>query len=294
MTRQYKRKVQVIVGGGGEGLVIEDLRVDFDIKKTAKGEPNEATVLLYNLNPANEVKVKEEYAEIAVSAGYEGAVLTIFLGQIKFATVYQEGLDRITKITAGDGEKDYRQATMNITMAAGTSDVDVVEQALASFIGGTVEGPLISVSEKQRVRGKVITGSSRTILDKVANEAGGSWSIQDGELQIVPAIETLPDEAVLITSETGMIGAAEAEEDGVKVTCLMNPALKVNAKIMLDNTAIKEASVDAKTRASSVETEGPEDVRVSPDGIYKILELRHNGSTHALEWYTTATCVALA
>lgn len=302
-VRQWKRKVQVVIGKKGTGLLVENLRVHFEVAKTVESAPNVAIIKIYNLHPDNEAKIKNEFDEVLLNAGYEGAMQLVFRGNIKHVYRYREGNDYITEIEAGDGDKDFRKAVMNETLAAGTTTSQLVDRAVGTFknTGGTTKGT-VQVTERARIRGKVISGNTRDVLHDVARETGANWSIQDGQLTIVGANSVLPGEAIVIRADTGMLGAPEINDKGIAVKCLMNPMLKVNGAIQLDNNGIKAKRVKAQslaTKREKQETNAPlgrenaELVRLDPDGVYKILKLTHKGDNRGQDWVSEIECIGL-
>lgn len=138
-TRQWKRRVRLIIGKAGNGLLVEHLRVAFEVKKTLESDPNTATIKIWNLNPDNEAKARNEYDEVLLEAGYEGAMRLVFRGNIQHVYRYRDGQDFITEIEAGDGDKSYRNATMNETLAAGTDNALLANRAASSMRGEGTE-----------------------------------------------------------------------------------------------------------------------------------------------------------
>src|ERR1700740_436875 len=107
-TRQWKRIAQVVIGKGGKGISISDARIQFDVAKTVQPAPNTGIIRIFNLSPDNENKIKTEYDDVLLNAGYEGSVKLIFRGNIKHVYRYRDGNDFITEIEAADGDKDFR------------------------------------------------------------------------------------------------------------------------------------------------------------------------------------------
>jgi hypothetical protein len=297
-TRQFKRVAQVVIGKAGLGLSVEDLRIQFEIVKTVDKEPNYAIIKIYNLNPLNEAKVRNEYDEVIVNAGYQGVARIVFRGNIRHVYRYREGNDWITEIDAGDGDKDYRNAIMNETLAAGTSVEQLVDRAVRSFSGGTVKGTT-QLPPARRLRGKVISGNTRDILSNVANECGANWSIQDGQLQIVRTDSVLPEQAIVVNAQTGMLKAPQINDKGISVTALLNPQFRVNGTIQLDNNSIKAKRYPNPTLANKTEREAlkaeQNPIRLDPDGLYKILKIIHKGDTRGAggDWVTDIECIGI-
>lgn len=292
-VRQWKRHAQVVIGKGGSGLLVENLRVHFEVSKTVESAPNVAVIKIYNLSPINEAKIKNEFDEVLLNAGYEGALRLVFRGNIKHVYRYRDKSDYITEIEAGDGDKDFRKAVMNETLAAGTTNAQLVDRAVGSFktTGGTAKG-VVQINDRARLRGKVISGNTRDVLHDVARESGANWSIQDGQLVIVKANSVLPDEAIVITADTGMLGAPEINDKGIAVKCLLNLQLRVNGAIKLDNNGIKAKRQKAQALGKKQEDQ-KEPVRLDPDGIYKVLKITHKGDTRGQDWVSEIECIGL-
>lgn len=292
-TRQFKRVCQVVIGKAGAGLSITDARIQFEVAKTVLSAPNTGIIRIFNLNPNNEHRIKNEYDEILVNAGYDGAVKLIFRGNIKHVYRYRDGNDFITEIEAADGDKDFRLATMNATFAAGTNATQVIDAAVSSFsgIGGTTKG-VVQASPTRHLRGRVVSGNTRTVLDTEARKAGANWSIQDGALQIVSVNGVAPGVAVVITSETGLLGSPEINDKGIALKCLLNPKILPNGSIKLDNNSIKAKRQKAQALGKAIEAEKAP-VRLDPDGVYKVIKLTHKGDTRGADWITEITCIGL-
>ena len=48
---------------------------------------------------------------------------------------------------------------------------------------------------------------------------------------MIPSGDIFPAEAVVLTAETGLVGAPEQTNDGIKVRCLLNPRLRIGGRI---------------------------------------------------------------
>jgi hypothetical protein len=295
---QFLRVAQIVIGKNGNGIKVDQkLKIQFEIIKTVDPEPNQAIVKIYNLNQTNEEKIKNEYDEIIINAGYQDASRLIFRGNIIRVFRYRDKTDFITEIEAGDGDKDFRNAIMNETLAAGTSTSQLVDRAVKSF-SSTLKGES-QVQNKQRLRGKVISGNTRDILSDIAAENGANWSIQDGQLQIVKTDGVLPDEAIVVNSNTGMLGSPEINDKGIAVQALLNPQFRVNGVIKLDNNVIRAKRANRATLANSTERDAlkaeKNPVRLDPDGLYKILKITHKGDTRGTggDWVTDIECIGI-
>jgi hypothetical protein len=291
-TRQWMRQASLVVGTKGQGIEIGTLRITFKVEKTIRPTPNQASILVYNLSPDQEAKVKNEYTDVMLQVGYQGATRMVFGGNIKRAFTYKEETDWITEIQGADGDKDYTRATLNKTLAAGYTDADIVKAAIDAYgqTGGTAAGT-VTTSTVAHSRGRVLTGPVTQLMHRVAENALGHWSIQDGKLYLVKADSVLPDDAIVVNETTGMIGAPEISDKGIIVKCQLNPQIRINGALKLDNNDIKVKSYQLYVNGPKVKAKNL--VRLSPDGIYKVYKLTHEGDTWGEDWFTTSECVAV-
>jgi len=225
MSRQYDRSYELtIIPKDGETRTISALRVTFEITKSILSFPNLARITIYNPNKETLASLQKRFTSILLNAGYRGNVKLIFKGQIRNVFQSKEGPDRIITIYAGDGQQDWQNAIFNKTFTESVTISAAIEEVIASFKEITVGALQGLPLEADKLRGQTLSGSSKDVLDQFAEEYGFTWSIQDGEVVIVPFDEPLQgSEAVLISAVTGMINSPIVTEIGADVTTLLNP-----------------------------------------------------------------------
>jgi hypothetical protein len=275
---QWIRECRLIgVDDGSKGLDFSELRIEFDVRKTSTRTPNEAKIRIHNLSRGTAKKAKQEFKRIQLKAGYRGASDVIFDGTIREARMGKDGTDRHLDILAGDGDQPYIQATVNKSLAAGCSLDDVFRASVTPMMncgaGSVSLGHIDCFDPVTFPRGRVLYGMSRDIIDQVCRTSHKDWSIQNGKLQVVNRRGSLPT-AFVISKNTGMIGAPEEVNEGVKVKCLLNPKLLVDGQVKIESENISGAAA-------------------SSNGFYRILQLDIVGDTHGNDWYSEMTCVAM-
>ena len=299
-VRQWGREAQLLVGKSGQGTQIENLRLQFEIVKTITETPNAAVIRVFNLHPDTAAKIRDEYQELFMNAGYHENVRQIFAGNITYAYNYRDGPDIITQIEAGDGDHDYRTAVVNATLAAGTGDEAIIDQVIQSM-ARTTKG-YTSLEKKNRGRGRVISGNARDVLNDLAREHGVHWSIQDEKLVMVPVDKSIPNLQFEVNANTGMLGAPETNDKGISVKMLLNPDLRIGGTVHLDNNNIRinrQKTRTLQTKREKLETNRPlgreneKLSRLSPDGVYKIISVTHRGDTRGNQWESEVECVSL-
>jgi hypothetical protein len=302
-TRQFKRVTQVITDADGVGLEVDasasdDLRIYFKVTKTIGGHPNTASIKIYNLAPDTEDLVKGEFDDVLLNAGYEGATALLFRGNIRYAEGFDDGPERVLQLDCGDGDKDYQEVMINTSMPSGSTTDDLINHIVSKF--SKIKKGTVTIASKKRSRGRVISMMAARLLDHVAAENDAHWSFQDGELHVIPATATLPNEAIVITAETSLLGTPKRTDKGIEVRCQLDPRILPNGKIFLDNKDFKDRVAKqrlklpgAKPHTGAKAKRTHKLAAVSPDGIYKCIRVDHEGDTRSDKWESVVICVAL-
>ncbi len=289
MSAQWLRKISLVVGqGGGAGLDLSALRIKFTTSKGDLQTPNSAEIRVYNLSEETAVRVQKEFTRVALQAGYEQNFGMIFSGNVKQVRRGREGVDTFLDIFAADGDAAYNFAVVNKTLAAGAGQkekVDVCAGAMSEH--GVSQGYVPGLESPALPRGQVMYGMARDYMRSAAQSTETSWSVQDGQMVMIPRTGYLPGQAVVLTSKTGLIGTPEQSQDGIKARALLNPQLKVGSRVQLDNRSILRAKQDFSYTAINMIP------KVNADGFYRVLIAEHTGDTHGKDWYTNLTCISL-
>jgi hypothetical protein len=98
-------------------------------------------------------------------------------------------------------------------------------------------------------------------------------------------------EAIVITSDTGLLEAPEHNDKGISVKCLLNPQIAVNGAIYLDNSAIRLKQKKQKSLGKQKQQQPP--VRLDKQGIYKCLKVTHQGDNRSNQWYTLIESIGI-
>lgn len=274
--QQYQRKIEILIGDKTTGLLVQDLKIQFEVNKGLDKEPNKAVVKIYNL-PRNELKALEaKFTEVLINAGYVGHVGSIFRGEITFWKSYKQDNDLITEITAEDGAKKYLHGKTNITFDKNTSDEEIIK----NISGGTTH--VSKVKSTQRVRGKVISSPTRDILSKMAEKHDCDWSYQDGKIIFLAKSDTLNNEIVVLSYNSGLLTEPEQTETGITVKCLLNPNIKIGSKLQLVNTTvIPYHSENKEQKKRSNKKHKDNNNSVNHDGVYKVAKCKYVGDNYS-------------
>ncbi len=290
--KQYKRKISLIVSNqSGDGLDLSELRIVFDIKLTDSQTPNTCQIRVYNISRDLVARIKKEYTVVTLQAGYESNYGTIFEGNIKQVIYGSENqTETFMDMAAGDGDSAYNYAVVNKTLSSGATQEDIINESLTPMADHDVsKGYVADTGSQQLPRGKVMYGMSREYLRKVANNTQTTYSIQAGKFQLVKLTGVLPGEAIVLSSKTGMIGTSDQTNDGILVTCLLNPNLKIGGSVHIDEKSVQEELIEDTDNNDQVNTPSP----ISEDGFYRIYTIEYEGDTRGNDWYAKMTCLSM-
>lgn len=283
MTQQYIRKASLRIGAGSQTLDLSELQFTFDVQAWVIETPRTAFIRVFNLSKSTARTVTKEGTQLILSAGYDGNFNTIFNGQITQARIGREnGTDTYLDITASDGDFIYNQGIVNFSVAAGSDVIGRLGQiaTASNFKLGTIQAP---ANGAKLARGATYFGMARDHLRSEASTIGANWTISDGHLDVIADAGYKDGDIPVINSGTGMIGVPEQTEIGISVRCLLNPALKQNMRVQLDNASIRQYQMQADIYGQAY---APFIPAISADGIYKVLFVNHHGDTRGQDWYT--------
>lgn len=295
---QYLRKVGLVVSGSdGSGLDLSQMRIKFHVEGMDVDRPKTAIIRVYNLAAATVNTIKTEFQSVMLQAGYEnGAYGIIFKGTIKRIRNGKESpVDTFLEIMAADGDQAFNFAFVNKTLAAGAT---LQQQAQVSIdamkaSGSVTDSDTTALQSTGGVlpRGKVLFGLASAHLNDVADTGNCSWTIENGKVTFISNTGYLPGEAVVLNSQTGMVGIPEATNNGIEVTALLNPNIKIGTRVQIDNASITQTQINSQGFPNYTDISFV--ANVTNDGFYRVLVVEHYGDTRENEYYSKMICLAL-
>lgn len=219
----------------------------FTIKRSLRSKPATCEIDIFNMSGDNRKTIQTARRPVVqVAAGYKDAgVSTIFNGIGSKVTVFRDKTDSVTRVRAGDGHIAYRTARTNRSFAANAELTDVIN-ALANDIGvgtGNVSTATSGVTLDQLgstyAHGTVLHGNACRAMTHLLRSCGLEWSIQDGILQILQRGGHLQQQAVTLSSDTGLLDVPEIGNHNV-VTCkaLIQPDLVPGRLVSLQSNTV--------------------------------------------------------
>lgn len=255
-------------------------RIAFNVDKTASSNANKSTISLYNISQESRNFLEEKALVLFLKAGYEGNISTIFFGDVIERRTARQGADVVTTLECGDQEQLIATANVQIGLQKGATNIQVF-RAAAEALGLTIPArQLASIPQRQFAKGFSFTGTAKQLLDEQVDKVKFTWSIQDGEIQVLPL--TMPTEAiaVLISQDTGLIDYPTKAVDGLKFKSLLNPELRIGRACKVQS---KQFQGVFGAKAGAAASSALEDA----GGLVIARKVQHVGDTDEGEWSTT-------
>lgn len=292
--RKYRILVQPMTGG--DSWDVSNLRCTFNIEKHRIEPCNYTSVQVYNLNPETESEILKEGARLIIEAGYEGTISynspdgsgkvtneptqygKIFDGLIlQKYRIQESNTDYQLNFVAEDGADFLNQGFLTYSMAQNSSPRQII-QAVASASVPPIQVAQVTtdIKETKLPRGKVMFGKPKDYLRKIAYENNADFYVEDGQLFLLRSTDVPAGSEVVLTPQTGMIGWPQQVNEGVEVTCLLNPRIKLKTVIKIDNSLVRLQKAQRGTLVTPLDQ----------DGMYYVNRITHIGDTRGKDWYT--------
>ncbi len=307
-NNQWIRRVTLIVNDGTNGIDLSQFRIVFRVENANFESPNTAVIRVYNLSKETVNKVRNEYSQVVLYAGYtdqgqlKGNFGIIFQGTIKqFRIGKEDNKNTYLDVLAADGDLGYNYGVVNATLSKGQTarqQVDTIVKAMpGTTLGYMPENLQFDAQHIPNIRGSVLFGLGRAKLRNIANTLNATWSIQQGKVSVIPNESYLPGEAVEINTLTGMIGVPEQTDEGIKVRMLLNPRLRIGGLVKLNDTEIAQMMEQNPNSASPIPYNQWAgfyyNAPISKDGTYAAYVIEHEGDTRGTPWYSNLICLAV-
>jgi hypothetical protein len=251
------------------------LRVTFNVSKTSQSYANNINIELTNLSQRQRQRISQRKTRIRLYVGWANTpAILLAQGGVFNAISRKDGADIITQLTVLDGFEGMRQGLVNRTFGPRTSVASIVE-AVRLTMPGVALGA-IQVTGTVGSGGLTLSDRSAPALDRLAEQYGFTWSIQNGALyalqdgQAFSRTLTLSAANRTLLKVFPLLEGTEQNNLRVKADALLDPRM-----VPLNQVRIESA--------------------VTPDisGVYKITNVDYDGDTHGSTWQMSVEGILL-
>lgn len=272
---QFDRVASLFVGTETTGLLIEDLRIKFSVKKNSSSKSNNTSkITVYNLSETTRNTITETGKLATLSAGYrESGTTDIFVGDISNSNIERNEADILTVLDCSDGSKALSETNEQLSFAEGTKNTTILDALIKKFPLAVKYLDIPTDAQgKESLNGFSMADMAGSMFDSICDKMGVEWSIQDNQLQILAPDATNGDTIENITVASGLIGNPKR----IKA----KPDARDGFSGWRIETLLKaDATIGGKVLVTSRE--------IGNNKPFKIVALNHNGDTHGNDWKTT-------
>lgn len=278
-------------------------KISGTVNKYFSTQPADATIEIYNLSPVEcanilalrSKKVGDQWVErilrVRVEAGYnKGYFGTIFDGQIlKPTMVKPDPNNTILRLTCLNAISLISAGTiLTQTFNDGINYYSVAKQIIKeNGLGDQIE--LSEELKKYNVDGSFVAeGTARDAFTNLATNTTGTIVQFDNDTMALKTwndIYNKPFEAIVLNSQTGLMGFPALGTDGVTFQSVLNPNINIFSVVKIDNSII---SINQPEYLANREV----GAWLSSDGLYGVIKVRHDFDTTNGNFCTTAVCLA--
>lgn len=277
MSYQFDRRCRVVLSNAEEQLEVDQLTIQFEIRKTLLGYPARGRISIFNLSEEAIQRITKVYTTVELYGGYAGAEALLFRGNITNYSKSRFGPTSAFVMLVKSSTTAWEASNFSKTYKAGTPVATIIREVAQSFDGVIVGQLLVDENWVPNVADLSLSGSSRRVMDQLAREYNFDWNIVEGETIVTPRGKALLDKpTIIVSTSTGMIGSPVLTDQGVDFRVLLNPAIMLGRQIEMRSRfgELGQGGVDFRR------------VRSSADGVYKVMDILMTGGTRSIEWYS--------
>lgn len=338
MSQNWMRHFELqLVDESGQGIELSDFKVTFTIDWfNISSASRVGTFKIYNLSADTNNRITgKEFAKVRLIAGYDGIAPEvaasdvgkvrevntadvgqsdgrnyglIFSGDIRYSVTGKDNpVDSYVLIQASDTDMAFSTSITSQTLAPGYTTEDMFRLLMKDFEAkGATVGRTPVFPPTVFPRGRTLFGMTRHLMDNVAGQCGATWQFVDGQLNMLTEGEYM-HEAIVLNSATGLIGMPQQTiGNGVNVRALINPNIRVNGLIQLDQASVYRTALSnndiamAGGRITDQNTGGnitlsgttAQPASIATDGVYVVKGIMYTGDTRGQAWYMDMMCEA--
>lgn len=282
---QRDRGYKLIVGDykTGQGVLIQNLHVTFDITKTSnnKKKNNSAAIEIYNLSDDTLKKLETDYLACEFYCGYEDIGINRLLsGEVVQISTRKAGADKITQILLGEGYVALNAQKLAATVPPGKTVGDVIEE-IRKQMPGVVRGIFAGTNLSNPViHGYPLHGTPKQMLDELCDTYNIDYYIDQGTLNISDSgglTQNARSRAFVLNKRTGLVDIPFYSAPVVKTVKGSKQRKKgMNFKALLNTEIVPGAIV--KVESDTI------------NGYYKVTSARYYGGYRDNDWYVECYC----
>ena len=205
-------------------IIINNIDMNFNIKKNNKPENNTAEIVLWNISDTNFYNLNSS-SELEFYAGYDNLILA-FKGGVK--SVYKKAVDCDIAVVVelADGLSAYRDVKMNIDYRSNVSSVRIIRDCITAM-GLKISKMSENLPQKTYSTYKAF-GNPQTILERITKPLGIICSVQNGTVHLICENDNPETENLQVLDKTTSLPPDKSSDGTVEINSKFLPALNPN------------------------------------------------------------------
>ena len=238
--RQYLRQISVEIEGAGRSvLIIEELRITFDLHIDDQSSSSPSTVKIWNLAKASASHIAEPRQVVRVKAGYGDITNSapIFDGEIRRVLHERTGVDRVTTMVLGRSDSATTGALVSISFV-GPVKLRALVRRIVDATGLRIESDN-AVPDEELEDGFFYTGPAKSALKDLL-EPHKVTAYQAGRVMHFTHRDNEPERGTFFLSHaTGLIGTPSLTEDeGLRAKMALNGSIELGQLVEVSSEAV--------------------------------------------------------
>ncbi len=294
--RLWLRQWSLAIGSAAASTTLSPLHFVFTVTTALYQTPWQAQIRIHNVGQKDMDMLATEYTQATLTAGYQrpsSQYGVIFDGQVAW---YERGRENATdtylQIYANQRDKEINASTINTTLPAGYTQLDVVKACAQAM--GIPLGYVSDLGDVKSPRARALYGMARDVLRDVAQTANATSFIQDGKLVVLVQGDALPGSVVVLNSASGLIGVpAQTLGGGIRAVSLLNPFIRPATMVQINQADINKLTAGPGATVSEQTRIQRDTAGIAADGFYKVVSATHRGDNRGNPWFTEIVCVPI-
>lgn len=228
------------------------LCIEFITTKTISKEPNVSEVTIYNAS-SQTINTLQKNGLLSLSCGYQDENSIIMSGWASDSEIKNDGKGSTSiKLSLIDGLGIDGNLLIKTEFSSKSTSTKIVA-ALVDFIKSKMLGiriaPYIILTPIIYESSTSMFGDAYDLLDTTLRDCGYRVHIENGVLTILKATQSINEAFTVISSSTGMIGAAKPvkkldSDNKAQVGCefetILNPSLKLAKSVKVISNSVND------------------------------------------------------
>jgi hypothetical protein len=266
------------------------LDIEFTIERSLTPTSNTAEILVYNLSEQTRKTMQgfDGAVPVELHAGSDPGPIDpgwqpglLFKGKLREITSANQGSDWITRVSSGDGDEANKVVSFSIGPGASLTEavnklIKEMEVSIGNAKTAILGAGFLNGGGNQMPSGAVMHGSAGQQLERLLRSMGKSYSIQNGELQILESGKPDNQTAYVLNIDNGLVGSPE-------IATIKNAAgVKVKGGCKFRSLLTSEIYPGRQVKIESKQV----------DGYFRVISCSYQGQYAGPDWYVD--CVSTA